>query len=77
MSAIIQWNNLDLNLRDSSNINNSRNSILQFIRLSANSVFDSHNPKAVTFITRLRLVPSYLREHKFKHSFKNLLNMIF
>ena len=76
LSTIIQWNNLDLNIRNWSSLNIFRNCILKFIRPSANSVFDSHNPKAIKFITRLRLVPSHLRERKFKHSFQNLLNLI-
>ena len=37
---------------------------------------NSHNPKPIKFITRLRLILSHLREHKFKHSFQDLLNPI-
>ena len=76
LSAITQWNNLDLNIRNSSSLNVFRNSILKSIRSSANSVFNSHNPKAIKFITRLWLVLCHLREHKFKHSFQDLLNPI-
>ena len=32
------------------------------------------NSKGVKFITRLRLVLSYLREHKFKHGFQDSIN---
>ena len=53
-----------------------RNSILKFIRPSVNSVFSSHDPKAIKCITGLRLVQSHLRERKFKHSFQDLLNPI-
>ena len=52
-----------------------RNSILKFITLSANNVF-TVNHKAIKFITRLRLVLSYLREHLFKHNFQDLVNPI-
>ena len=50
--------------------------ILKFITSATNSVFSSHNPKAIKFITRLRLVLSHLQEHKFNHSFEDLLNPI-
>ena len=38
------------------------------------SFFDCHNPKGIKLITRLRLGLSYLREHKFKHSFQDTIN---
>ena len=37
---------------------------------------NGHNPKVIDFIIRLRLVLSQSREHKFKHSFQDLLNLI-
>ena len=63
-STIIEWNNLDPNL----------DTILKFLRPSPNSVFKCHNPQGIKFLTRLRLGPSHLPEHKFKHSFQDLLN---
>ena len=42
LSAIIEWNDLDLNIMNSSSLNIFRNSTLKLIRLSANSVFNSH-----------------------------------
>ena len=45
-----------------------------FIRPSANSLFNCHNPKEINFITRLRLGLSHLRELRFKHSFQDSLN---
>ena len=76
LSAIIQWNNLDLNSTNSGCLNISRNSILKFITPSVNSAFNSHNTKEVEFITRLTLVESHFPEHRFKHSFQDLLNPI-
>ena len=46
LSAIAQWNNLDLNKKSSSSLNIFRNSILKFVKPSADSVFNSNNPKA-------------------------------
>ena len=73
-SAIIEWNKLDHNIRNSTSFNIFRKNILKFIRPSANSLFNCHNPKGIKFITRLRLGLSHLCEHKFKHSFQDSLN---
>ena len=37
-------------------------------------MFECHNPQNTRFLTRLRLGLIHLREHKFKHSFKDSLN---
>ena len=76
LSAITQWNNLELNIRNTKSFNIFRNSIVKFLTPSANSAFNSHNPKAIKFMIILKLVLSHLREHKFKHSFQDLLNPI-
>ena len=73
-STIIEWNKLDHNIRNSSSFNIFKKRILKFIRPSANSFFNCHNPKGIKFIIRLRLGLSHLREHKFKHSFQDSLN---
>ena len=61
-------------MRNSSSLNIFRKSTLKFIRPSANSFFDCHNPRGIKFITRPRLGHSLLRERKFKHSFQDSLN---
>ena len=71
-STIIEWNKIDHNVRNSSSFNIFRKSILKFIRPSANS----HNPKRINFATRLSHGLSHLREHKFKHSFQDSLNLL-
>ena len=72
-STIIEWNNLDPNLRNSDTYGTFRNAILKFIRPSPNSVFKGHNPQGIKFLTRLRLGLSQLCEHKFKHSFQDCM----
>ena len=64
-SAIIEWNNLDPNLRNSNSISVFKEKILNFIRPSPNSVFDICNTKGIKLITRFPLGLSHLREHKF------------
>ena len=73
-STIIEWNNLDPNLRKSDTYGTFKNDILKFIRPSPNSVFECHNPQGIKFLTRLRLGLSHLHEPKFKHSFQDSLN---
>ena len=73
-SAIIEWSNLDPNLRNSKSISVFKEKILNFIRPSSNSFFACHNPKGIKLITRLTLGVSHLREHKFKHSFGDIIN---
>ena len=53
-----------------------KNSILKFIRPSPNKVSQCYNPKGIKFVTRLRLGLSPLREHKFKHSFRDTVNQL-
>ena len=70
-STIIEWNILD---HRSNSFKIFRKSIVRFIRISANSLFNCHNPQKIKCITRLRLGLSHLGEDKFKHSFQDSLN---
>ena len=74
-STLIEWNKLDPHLRKSENFLNFRSNILKFIRPSPNSVYNCHNPRGISLVTRLRLGLSHLREHNFKHDFQNTLNL--
>ena len=76
-STIIEWNNLDPNLRNSDTYGTFKNVILKFIRPSPDSVFECHNLQGIKFLTRHHLGLSNLREHKFKHSFQDSLNPLF
>ena len=75
-SAVIEWNKLDLNICNSESLNIFKKTLLNFIRPSGSTVFNCHNPKGVKLLTRLRLGLSHLREHKFKQSFQDSLNII-
>ena len=68
-SAVIGWNKLDLNIRNSESFNIFKESLLKFISLFGSSVFNYHNPRGFKLLTRLRLGLSHLHEHKFKHGF--------
>ena len=75
-STVIEWNKIDKNIRKSESLNIFKKSILKFIRLSQNRVYNWYNPKGIKLLTRLRVGLSHLREHKFKHSFQDTLNPI-
>ena len=72
-SAIIEWNNLDSNLKNSKSISVFKEKILNFTRPSPNSFFDCHNLKEIKLIAKLRLGLNHLGEHKFKHSFQDTI----
>ena len=73
-SAVIEWNNLDHNIRNVGSFSAFKNNILKFIRPTPNNVFNCENHRGI--IARLPVGFSHLREHKFKHSFQNTLNPI-
>ena len=70
-STVIEWNNLDLKIRNSNTFSAFKKSILKFIRPSSNSIFNCHSPKGIKLITRLRFGLSHLYEHKFRHNFQD------
>ena len=70
LSTIMEWNKLDLAIRNSTSFNSFKESILDFIRPAPNSIFQCHNPKGIKYFTRLRVNLSQLHDHKFKHLFE-------
>ena len=73
-STKIEWNKLDPAIRNSTSFNSFKTSIFKFIRPARNSIFQCRNPKGIKCLTRLRAKFSYLRDHKFKHSFQDTIN---
>ena len=62
-------------MRHSDDFSTFKKSILRFIRLSPNSIFNYHSPNGITLIARLRLGISHIREHKFRHNFQDTLKL--
>ena len=73
---VVEWNKLDLTIRNSKSLNVFKNSLLKFIPTSGNSVFNCHKSKGVKLLTRLKLGLSYLRQYNFKHGFGDSPNPI-
>ena len=67
-STVIEWNKLDLNIRNSECLTSFKGKVLKFICPSENSTFLCNNPKGIKLLTRLRLGLSRLQDHKFKHT---------
>ena len=65
-----------MKIRNSKTFSAFKKSILKFIRPSSNFIFNGHSSKGIKLITRLRLGLSHLREHKFRHNFKDTVNSI-
>ena len=72
--TIIEWNKLDINLRNVKSFQIFRNSLLKIRRPIQNSIFNVHDPVGIKYLTRLRLDLSHLNEHKFRHIFKDCSN---
>ena len=72
--SIIEWNKLDINLRNAKSFLKFRNSLLKIGRPMQNSIYNIHDPVGIKYLTRLRLGLSHLNEHKFRHNFQDCLN---
>ena len=73
---MIEWNKLDLNIRNSESLTSFKGKVLKFVPPSESSIFLCNNSKGIQLLRRLRLGLSHLREHKFKHNFQDTLNPI-
>ena len=73
-NVIYEWNKLDPNIRPSASYNLFRNTLLKFIRPAQRKTFNINDSVGVKLLTRLRLGFSHLREYKFRHGFKDILN---
>ena len=63
-----EWKKLNPETPRSGSYNIFRKSILNFIRPSAIKVYNINDAIGIKLITRLCLLFSHLREHKFKYS---------
>ena len=73
--VIAELNKLNSDIWNLNSLSLFKSRILKFIRANPNSIFNCHNPKAIKYLSRIRLGLSHLREHKLKHSFQDTLNI--
>ena len=73
-NVINEWNKLDSDILSSTSCNLLCNTLLKFIRPVQRKNFNINDSVGVKILTRLQLGFSHLREHKFRHGFRNILN---
>ena len=73
-AVIIEWNNLDINVRNCSSINVFKKEPLKFIRKEPNFTYNIDDTKGLKLLTRLRFGLSKLGDHKFRHNFKGCVS---
>ena len=73
-NVINEWNKLDPVIRSSTSYNLFCNTLLNFIRPVQRKTFNINDSVGFKLLTRLRLGFSHLREHKFRHGFRDILN---
>ena len=73
-NVINEWNKLDPDIRSSTSYNLFCNTLLKFIRPAQRKTFNINDSVGFKLLTRLRLGFSHLRDHKFRHGFRDILN---
>ena len=73
-SALSDWFQLDVAIRNSESIAIFKSRLLSFIRPIQSDVYNIFDPIGLKFLTRLRLDFSHLNEHRFRHNFQDCLN---
>ena len=77
---IVEWNKLDINLRNAKSFLIFRNSLLKIGRPIQNPIYNIHDPMGihdpigVEYLARLRLGLNHLNDYKFRHNFQDCLN---
>ena len=67
--GVSHWNNLNEDLRNMTSVSSFKSVLLKFIRPKPNPIYNIHDSVGITFLNRLRVGFSHLREHKFRHNF--------
>ena len=75
-SDINEWNKLDSDIHSSALYNIFRNKLLKFIGPVQRKTFNINDSKGIKLLTSLWLGFSHLRGHKFRHGFRDLLNLL-
>ena len=72
--CINEWNNLTVEIRNSKSVSAFKKLIK--CEKKENSIFSIYDPLGVKLLTRLRLQFSHLNEHKFRHGFRDTINVM-
>ena len=75
-NVIYEWNKLDPAICSSASYNLFCNTLLKCIRPVQRKMFKINDSVGVKLLTRLCLGFSNFREHKFRHGFRDILNLL-
>ena len=73
-NVVNEWNNLNPDIQSLALYNLFRNTLLKFIRPAQKKSVYINNSVAIKLLTRMRFSFNYLREHKYRHGFRDMLN---
>ena len=73
-STLNDWFNLGHNIKNSESISIFKSNLLFFILPVQTNIFNIFDPKALIFLTRLRLSLSHLNKNRFQHIFHDCPN---
>ena len=71
----MEWNNLNMKVSKANSLMSFKNSLLRVGQPTAMPAYGIHNPIGLKFLPSLRLGLSDLNECKFKHNFKDCVNI--
>ena len=74
--TIREWNKLATSICQVPSYSVFCKTLLDFIQPTVNSTFGTSDVSGLKLLTRLLVVFSHLREHKFKHNFQDTLNQL-
>ena len=74
--TIREWNKLDTSICQAPSYSVFCKALLDFIRQTANSTFETNDVSGLELFIRLCVVFSHLREHKLKYNFQDKLNSL-
>ena len=72
----MEWNKIDVSIRNSASCNVFKKVILKLIRPEPGQVFNVDSSEGLKFLTRVILRLSHLDDHKFRHNFQYCVNLI-
>ena len=64
-----KWQNLDPSIQNAVSVNAFKSKYIKLIRPSPNGIFNIRDCKGLSFLTRMRVTFSDLRDHRFNHNF--------
>ena len=75
-STISEWNKLNLKIQQSKTLLTFRNALIKIERLIPKPIYNVHNLVGLKLLTKLRLGPSHLNQHKINHNIQDCLNRL-